>query len=41
MLGDRFGELRAEIVSAWEAWNEAEDGTLVLPQEYLVAVVRV
>jgi SAM-dependent methyltransferase len=40
LLGDRFAELRAEIVAAWEAWNEAEDGRLVLPQEYLLALVR-
>jgi hypothetical protein len=40
MLGDRFAELRAEIVSAWEARNEAQDGRLVLPQEYLLAIVR-
>lgn len=40
MLGDRFADLRAEIVAAWEARNEAEDGSLILPQEYLLAVVR-
>jgi hypothetical protein len=40
MLGDRFADLRAEIVAAWEARNEAEDGRLVLPQEYLLALVR-
>jgi SAM-dependent methyltransferase len=40
MLGDRFAELRAEIVAVWEAWNEADDGRLVLPQEYLLAVAR-
>jgi SAM-dependent methyltransferase len=40
MLGDRFAELRAEIVAAWEARNEAVDGRLVLPQEYLLALVR-
>ena len=40
MLGDRFAELRAEIVAAWEDRNEAEDGRLVLPQEYLLSVVR-
>lgn len=40
MLGDRFSELRAEIVAAWRARNEAEDGRLVLPQEYLLAVAR-
>jgi SAM-dependent methyltransferase len=40
MLGDRFTELRAEIVAAWESRNEADDGSLVLPQEYLLALVR-
>ena len=40
MLGERFADLRAEIVAAWEAWNEAEDGRLVLPQEYLLTLVR-
>jgi SAM-dependent methyltransferase len=40
MLGDRFAELRAEIVAAWEARNEADDGRLVLPQEYLLSLVR-
>ena len=40
MLGDRFEDLRAEIVAAWEERNEAEDGRLVLPQEYLLSVVR-
>jgi hypothetical protein len=40
MLGDRFAELRAEIVAAWEARNEAEDGRLILPQEYLLTVVH-
>ena len=40
MLGDRFAGLRADIVAAWEAYNEADDGRLVLPQEYLLAVVR-
>jgi hypothetical protein len=40
LLGDRFAGLRAEIVAAWEERNEADDGRLVLPQEYLLAVVR-
>jgi hypothetical protein len=40
MLGDHFADLRAEIVAAWEARNEVEDGRLVLPQEYLLALVR-
>jgi len=40
MLGDRFPDLRAEIVSIWQAANESTDGTLRLPQEYLLSVVR-
>jgi SAM-dependent methyltransferase len=40
LLGDRFAELRAEIVAAWEARNESDDGRFVLPQEYLLALVR-
>lgn len=38
-LGDRFQDLRQELVAAWEARNEADDGRLVLPQEYLLSVV--
>lgn len=40
MLGERFAELRAEIVEIWKRWNEADDGRLVLPQEYLLSVIR-
>ena len=40
VLGDRFAELRAEIVAIWEAQNEAEDGRFVLPQEYLLSIIR-
>jgi len=40
MLGDRFGELRSDIVAIWAKWNEADDGRLVLPQEYLLSVIR-
>ncbi|HXF98672.1 MAG TPA: class I SAM-dependent methyltransferase [Gaiellaceae bacterium] len=40
MLGDRFKELRERIVEAWRDVNEADDGTLRLPQEYLLSVVR-
>jgi hypothetical protein len=39
MLGDRFQELRAEIVAIWAKRNESEDGRLVLPQEYLLSVI--
>ena len=40
MLGERFGELREQIIAVWAKWNEADDGRLVLPQEYLLSIVR-
>lgn len=40
MLGDRFADLRAGVVDVWRRRNQATDGTLRLPQEYLVSVVR-
>ncbi len=41
LLGEeRFGNLRAETIEIWERWNEAPDGGLELPQEYLVSLVR-
>jgi SAM-dependent methyltransferase len=40
MLGARFDQLKAEIVAIWEERNEADDGTLVLPQEYLLSVIH-
>jgi len=40
-LGDRFEELREEILEIWRGWNEADDGRLLLPQEYLMSVIRV
>ena len=40
MLGDRFVELRQEIIEIWTRWNESGDGRLVLPQEYLLSVIR-
>ena len=40
MLGERFGVLRGEIIAIWANNNEADDGRLVLPQEYLVSVIR-
>src|SRR5262249_39946963 len=35
LLGERFAELRADVVAIWSRWNEAEDGSFQLPQEYL------
>ena len=40
MLGERFGEMRQRIVDIWNHRNEATDGSLRLPQEYLVSLVR-
>jgi ubiquinone/menaquinone biosynthesis C-methylase UbiE len=40
MLGERFGELRDQILAIWEEDNEAENGRLRLPQEYLLSVIR-
>ena len=40
MLGERFNELRGRIVDIWRRRNEATDGRLLLPQEYLLSIVR-
>jgi SAM-dependent methyltransferase len=40
MLGERFAELKADLVAAWAEANEADDGSLRLPQEYLLSMVR-
>jgi SAM-dependent methyltransferase len=40
MLGDRFQELRERVVQIWREANEADDGSLRLPQEYLLSIVR-
>src|SRR5262249_3358933 len=40
MLGERFGELREQMVSIWRNANVAEDGRLRVPQEYLLSIVR-
>jgi hypothetical protein len=40
MLGERFDELRERTVEIWREANEAADGTLRLPQEYLLSIVR-
>ena len=40
MLGERFGELRERVVDVWRRANEATDGSLRLPQEYLLSIVR-
>ena len=40
MLGERFAELRERVVKVWREANEADDGSLRLPQEYLLSIVR-
>jgi SAM-dependent methyltransferase len=40
MLGERFGELRSDIVEIWKRWNRSDDGSLRVPQEYLASVIR-
>jgi ubiquinone/menaquinone biosynthesis C-methylase UbiE len=40
MLGDRFAEMRRQVVDIWSRANEARDGSLRLPQEYLLSIVR-
>lgn len=39
-LGDRFGELRQRIVEIWRKANTATDGTLRIPQRYLLSIIR-
>jgi hypothetical protein len=40
MLGNRFSEMRERIVDVWRRRNQATDGRLLLPQEYLLSIVR-
>jgi hypothetical protein len=40
MLGERFPELRQRIVDIWREANQADEGTLRLPQEYLLSIIR-
>jgi hypothetical protein len=40
MLGERFAELREQTLAIFGERNEADDGSLRLPQEYLLSVIR-
>jgi hypothetical protein len=40
MLGDRFEQLREKSIAIWRDVNAADDGSLRLPQEYLLSIVR-
>ena len=39
-LGERFDELGEKLIAIFEERNEADDGTLCMPQEYLQSVIR-
>ena len=40
LLGERFDPLRADVRGIWTKWNASPDGGFVLPQEYLLSVIR-
>jgi ubiquinone/menaquinone biosynthesis C-methylase UbiE len=40
MLGDRFAELRQQVVDIWKRANTGANGRLRIPQQYLVSVIR-
>jgi SAM-dependent methyltransferase len=40
MLGERFVELRERVIEVWRDANEADDGSLRLPQEYLLSIIH-
>lgn len=40
VLGERFQQFRQRIVEIWRDANEAHDGSLRMPQEYLLSIVR-
>jgi SAM-dependent methyltransferase len=40
VLGERWPDLRADIVELWIEANEADDGSLRFSQEYLMSIVR-
>jgi len=39
-LGDRWPELEADLMAMTEEWNEATDGSVRFPQQYLITVAR-
>jgi ubiquinone/menaquinone biosynthesis C-methylase UbiE len=40
LLGDRFEALAEQLVAIFEQRNEADDGSLRMPQEYLQSLIR-
>jgi ubiquinone/menaquinone biosynthesis C-methylase UbiE len=41
MLGERFDELGEKLIAIFEERNEADDGSLRLPQEYLLSLISI
>lgn len=39
-LGARFAELRSKVIEVFNARNESTDGRFVMPQEYLLSLIR-
>lgn len=39
-LGERWPELRRDLVETFEAWNTSDDGKFVMPGEYLITIAR-
>ncbi len=39
-LGDRWPELERDLTAMVDDWNQATDGTVRFPQEYLITVAR-
>jgi hypothetical protein len=40
MLDDRFADLRQQVMHIWRSAKEAKDGSLCLPQEYLISTIH-
>ena len=40
MLGERFAELREQVVAIWTKANQSTEGRVRIPQEYLVSIIR-
>lgn len=39
-LGDRWPELQSDLLAMVDEWNEATDGSVRFPQEYLITLAQ-
>lgn len=39
-LGDRWPALETDLMTMTDEWNEATDGSVRFPQQYLITVAR-